>query len=141
MKYWYVDQPDKSLSIRITKHPDGSYGIGGYLRLYNVTEDREKGTLISNIHLTGASAVPEAGTGSGSESGISGEDSSILDVQDVIPDHVRQGAEEWLAAQGSESEDTQELLASIAEIERGAPGHVGLRSRQEPGDADSSNQA
>ena len=141
MKYWYVDQPDKSLSIHISKHPDGSYGVSGYLRLYTVTEDGEKGTLISDIHLTGQSAAPAAGTGSGSESGVSGEDSSILDVQDVIPDHVRQGAEEWLAAQGSESEDTQELLTSIAELKKGAPGHVGPRSRQEPGDADSSDQA
>ena len=141
MKDWYVDQPDKSLSIQISIHPDGTYGIGGYLRLYTLEAGGDRGSLITEIHLRGSSTPPEAGTGGGSESGSSSGDSSVLEVQDLPPPHALQGAQDFLADQGLESEDTQQLLADLEAIQRGAPGHLGLRSRQEPRDANESDQA
>ena len=108
MKDWYVDQPDKSLSIQISRHADGTYGIGGYLRLYTVTEGGEKGTLISKIHLTGASTPPEVRTGSGSESGSLSGDSSVLEAQELGPNNVHPGAgARALAALESDQESTQ----------------------------------
>ena len=88
MTYWYVAQPDKSLSIEISRHSDGTYGIGGYLRLYRLEENGDQGTLICEIHLTGASTPPEAGIGAGSESGSSSGDSSVLEVQELSPNNV-----------------------------------------------------
>ena len=91
MSYWYVAQPDKSLSIQISRHPDGSYGIGGYLRLYEVEENGNQGALICTINLTGASEVPRNGTGAGSDSGSSSGGSSGLEVQVVAPNNARRG--------------------------------------------------
>ena len=145
MTYWYVSQPDKSLHVEITRHPDGSYGIGGYLKLYEVEANGYQGPLICVIHLNGASTLSDNGTGSGSESGISSGDSSVLEVQELPPNNVHQGAgARALAALESDqegSEDTQQLIAELEAIQRGAPGHLGLGSGQEPGGADESNQA
>ena len=75
MVHWYVDQPDKCLDIEITEHREGTFDIGGYLRLYAVNLDGSRGRQIAEIHLRGQSPPPTAGTGPGQGSGSSGGES------------------------------------------------------------------
>ena len=138
MTYWYVETPAKSLHAEIIKHPDGTYSVEGYLKLYEVQANGYQGPHICVIHLNGQSHLPDGGPGSGSESGISGGDSSILEVQELPPNIVHQGAgARALATLESDqegSEDTEQLLAELESDQEGAQG-------QEAGGADESNQA
>ena len=84
MSYWYVAQINKLLSVIISRHYDSSYGLGDYLRLYEVDEDLNQGALICTINLSGVSEVPEAGIGAGPESGSSGGESDGPREQQVF---------------------------------------------------------
>ena len=146
MTYWYVSQPDKSLHVEITRHSDGTYGIGGYLKLYEVEDNGYQGPLICVIHLNGASNLPEDGTGSGSESGFSSGDSSILEVQELPPNNVHPGVgARALAALESDQEGPEDIARdlveqaeqALAELESDQEGAQG----QEAGGANGSNQA
>ena len=141
MSYWYVAQLDKSLSIQISQHPDGSYGIGGYLRLYEIEEIGDQGTLICTIYLTGASEVPRNGTGAWSESGSSSGESSNSEVQVVAPDNARRGTRaRALAALESDrdSDPAGDLVEQVfAELESGQESVQG----QETEETNESNQA
>ena len=108
MTYWYVAQPDKSLSVEITRRHDGSYGIGGYLRLYKVDKEGNQGALICTINLSGVSEVPDGRIGAGQESGASSGESDGPGEQQVRLNNVHPGVRaRTLAALESDQESVQ----------------------------------